>query len=349
METLRQIAHADVDFVIHAGDLFDSVRPSNLNIVFAYQALAGCQRERGGKPFFLIAGNHDSPRQRESGHILELFRSIPGMHVATDGVLQVENFKNYPSARVCLVPHPALSRDTLDEVRPSGAFEHNILVLHGFAHGVTKHPEQSYEFNEEWLFPSRWSYVALGDFHSPKWLGENIGYCGSTDYTSSNFWDELNEPKGWVEYDLRTRQRTFHEIHPRRAVNMPRIYCDGKSLEEVQAELESQIGTFGKDEPMVRQVLVGLRSDHRRFLIPIVRQLEKECLSYDLVVQEGQRDSETEAAETREQSKEARWSALIENSVLPLGLAKEDVHDHGLALIKAAEERMNPEAEDATA
>src|SRR5437762_456331 len=67
------------------------------------------------------------------------------------------------------------------------------------------------------LAASRWSYVALGHYHVHREIESNAFYSGSLDYTSVNTWGELVEEraakvgKGFVEYDLDSGTRTFHE------------------------------------------------------------------------------------------------------------------------------------------
>ena len=57
---------AKPDVVIHAGDLFDRVRPSNRAID---RALEGLHRlSQAGLPTIIVAGNHETPRLRETGH-----------------------------------------------------------------------------------------------------------------------------------------------------------------------------------------------------------------------------------------------------------------------------------------
>ena len=45
------------DLIIHAGDLFDSVRPNNRAITFAIQQILRLSKQ--GIPSVLIAGNHE--------------------------------------------------------------------------------------------------------------------------------------------------------------------------------------------------------------------------------------------------------------------------------------------------
>ena len=66
------------DLVLHAGDLFDSVRPSNRALSVVLEQLLRLSREK--IPVVLIAGNHSTPRLRETGSVFRLFEHIEGVH-----------------------------------------------------------------------------------------------------------------------------------------------------------------------------------------------------------------------------------------------------------------------------
>ena len=62
------------DLIIHAGDLFDSVRPNNRAITFAIDQILRISMEK--IPFLIIAGNHEHPKLKETGHIFSIFDHI---------------------------------------------------------------------------------------------------------------------------------------------------------------------------------------------------------------------------------------------------------------------------------
>jgi len=62
------------DIIIHAGDLFDNVRPNNRAISFAVDQLNRLSKKQ--IPTVLIAGNHEHPKLRETGHIFKVFDHI---------------------------------------------------------------------------------------------------------------------------------------------------------------------------------------------------------------------------------------------------------------------------------
>jgi exonuclease SbcD len=51
------------DVVLHAGDLFDSVRPTNRAITVAVQQILRLSKEK--IPFVVISGNHETPKLKE--------------------------------------------------------------------------------------------------------------------------------------------------------------------------------------------------------------------------------------------------------------------------------------------
>src|ERR1051325_11945722 len=65
-----------VDVVLHTGDLFDSVRPTNRALSFVMGELRRLHEAR--IPFIVISGNHEAPRLRETGAVLRLLEFIPG-------------------------------------------------------------------------------------------------------------------------------------------------------------------------------------------------------------------------------------------------------------------------------
>jgi len=62
------------DLIIHAGDLFDSVRPTNRAITAALHQIIRLSKEN--IPFVVISGNHETPRLKETGSIFRIFEHL---------------------------------------------------------------------------------------------------------------------------------------------------------------------------------------------------------------------------------------------------------------------------------
>ena len=71
------------DVFIHAGDFFDRVSPSNRAIVRARNGLY--RLSEAGINAVILAGNHETPRMVETGHVFRLLERIPNVYVLYDG------------------------------------------------------------------------------------------------------------------------------------------------------------------------------------------------------------------------------------------------------------------------
>ena len=85
------------DLIIHSGDLFDSVRPNNRAITFAIKQLIRISKAK--IPFVVIAGNHEHPKLKETGHIFSVFDHIeniyPGKQIELLKSAVIESFSEF--------------------------------------------------------------------------------------------------------------------------------------------------------------------------------------------------------------------------------------------------------------
>src|SRR4051794_826200 len=105
VKCLNGIEERDPEIVIHSGDFFHVVRPSNYSLIAAYKTLAKFQAKRTGNPFVIMGGNHDTPQSAESTNILRLFEDIEGVYVETETAKTIE----VGDASVLCVPHKSLA------------------------------------------------------------------------------------------------------------------------------------------------------------------------------------------------------------------------------------------------
>ncbi len=283
---LNAIAERDPDVVVHSGDLFHVVRPTNATIVAAYHALRDLQRRRGGKPFLLIGGNHDTPRTAESGNILRLFSTLPGVHLAAHAA-EVLDFPELDFEALC-VPFPALGMGV--EYVPTLGRRYSLLTLHGMASQAL--PDHA-QFDVEQTRHDRWSYVALGDYHVFQPYGANVCYSGSTDFTSSNIWEEIKAPKGWVWFDTDRGQLELVPLANRLVIDLPPIDASGLTPEEIEARMRENAVWSPDELPVVRQRIVNVHP-RVRGKIPRapIREFSARALSYQVHIQPPLPDSE---------------------------------------------------------
>ncbi len=246
---IAQILSRRPGLVIHAGDLFHTVRPSNRAIV---KALTGFkQLVDAGIPTVVISGNHSTPRLASSGSIFEALELI-GVKSAYRSEAVVFRFGDTAVHCIPHLPTEDHLRAVLGDVRPDPAARFNVLVMHG---GVRNAGERYSlgEFNEivvgrEALASlSGFDYIALGHYHKHLKVGANACYCGSTERFHTK---EAGYEKGFVEVDLASREITFCPVSCREIVQLAPINCTGlhppQIMEAISAALSSAAPLDGK-------------------------------------------------------------------------------------------------------
>lgn len=225
------------DLVLHAGDLFDGVRPSNRALAHALDGFL--KLSRAGIPVVAIAGNHEHPRMRETGSAFRLFEHLPGVHVAYKGQRETVTLAvRGKTVRVHAVPQCA-DNDTLAKealAAPTAESGLDILVLHGsvpslpaFAHA---------EFNELTLDTSWFTghdYVALGHHHGTQQVASNAWYCGAPDRVSIA---ESGQEKGFLDVALAPGQdptATFRPLPTRLYTDLPPVDAEGLGADAVRS------------------------------------------------------------------------------------------------------------------
>ncbi len=246
-ETLSRAAEIGPDLLLIAGDVFHTVRPSNAAIADAFRQFACFRAGAEGTRVVIIAGNHDSPRAAETGNILRLFEEIPGVHVVHQSARRLA-FPELRAAVLCL-PHNELIGESQPAIEPEPGVAFNILLAHAALEsakiklildlGVRR-------LRSDAIDPDEWSYVALGHYHVPRYteIAPNMCYSGGIERTSLNIWAEADQPKGFVEFDLETGHRTFHELEsPRTVIDLPPVQGHGLSATELDSAIESSLAS----------------------------------------------------------------------------------------------------------
>lgn len=343
---LDKIAERDPDLVIHSGDLFDKVRPSNATIVEAYTAVQRLQERRKGKPLVIIGGNHETPRTSESGNILNLFRGIEGVKVYTS----VEEFADIPElkAEILCVPWPALRANDDRPYQPSGKRPTKILTLHGLMQSeVPIHSNNLKGIDYAMLQAERWDYVALGDFHIHKRYAQNVAYAGSTDLTSSNIWSEIAESapkKGFVMYDTKSRSYEFVPIDGiRPTLDLPVIDATGLDTQELVEKLLRHFVWNPNDMPVVRQVVLNCHPQVKSKLpFKQLIELRRSALDYGLDIRTitASAAGEFSAAASLDDS----WRDFLKSAKVSPALKREDLEREGLALLQEVRSRAASES-----
>lgn len=236
-QAIDLILNIKPSFVLHAGDFFDTVRPPNRTINFAFDQLQ--RLSKAGIPTIIISGNHSSPRMTVSGSIFESFKHFNNIYPIHNGV-----YENIHLNGVVIhgIPHCSTEEDmrrNISAVKPVKS-KHNILMTHA---GIVQTDYQTGEFNEQKiplqvLQKDQFNYVALGHYHLfGKVNGShNTFYSGSTERLGFKY---AGKEVGIVEVDLDTFKPKLLSLQVRPMIKLTPINCKGLTPIEITKKLES--------------------------------------------------------------------------------------------------------------
>ncbi len=241
-QVIEAILQEKPDFVVHAGDLFQTPRPNNRAIRIA---LEGIQKlGEAGIPFVVVAGNHSTPRIRQTGSIFESLALFDHVYAAYQN--RYEKFTLGTCAIHC-IPHCSLSEEleaAYQAFEPDPQASYQILVTHGAWREATGELIGSVgEFNEQFLenplekMGVEFDYIALGHYHKHMAVRPFAVYSGSTERTSFN---EIGYSSGYIRVDLARRQWEYVAIHSRPMVGIGPVMCEGLSATEIYERLTEE-------------------------------------------------------------------------------------------------------------
>jgi DNA repair protein SbcD/Mre11 len=275
------------DVVVHAGDLFDSSRPSPRAIV---EALNGFGKLRDADiPTVVIAGNHSTPRFRSGGSVFEILREF-GIRAIWS---EPETLRINGIALHC-VPHEPQAEQLLDDIRSlklDAKADANVLVLHAGLEGVR---QDYHEVNEIALAPEEltkgeFDYVALGHLHKFNAPQVNAAYAGSLERLD---FGDADGDKGLVEVDLNAGagSNDFLRLHPiaTRPMLDLMVPCEGLSPVEVLEALTTATEGAALDGAVVRVRFDSIQRDVYHALdLAAVEELFEPCLHVVRVIGRG--------------------------------------------------------------
>ena len=238
---IARILDIKPDAVIHAGDLFDSVRPTNRAISVALDGLI--RLSEAGIPTVLIAGNHETPRLRETGSVFRLFshlKNIYPIYRARPETVELGDLGVYA------VPHSSQDgamADGLSKYHFPDDVRYRVMTVHAGVSGMKAFKTGS--FNEQ-LVPSgciprqNVDYVALGHYHEECQVEDRAYYSGSTERLS--FAEANHERKGFLQIDLdRADDPDFISIPTREMVDLPLLDCSSVSPDAINRTIMERV------------------------------------------------------------------------------------------------------------
>ena len=278
-----------VDLLLHAGDLFDSVRPNNRAITIALKQFL--RLSENNIHLVIISGNHEQPKLQETGHIFQLFDHITHVHPVYNEVYEkIELIIDDETVVIhCLPQINILDRfqEQIDRIEKDGNADYNFFLAHGSIQGIKEFSMN--EFNEMMLpkqyLSTLFDYVALGHYHTYTEINDHAFYAGSIEPLS---FSEANEKHGCIELAIQPQliQSTFKSFQIRPLIDTPSIECVGKSVEEIMNQI---ITTVTKIEPEGKIFRINLKHilshQYRSLDYRTIRQYCSGALHYEIQAQ----------------------------------------------------------------
>lgn len=274
------------DLIIHAGDLFDSVRPNNRAITFAIEQIIRLSKE--GIPFVVIAGNHEHPKLKETGHIFRIFDHIDQAYPIYNAKYETLSLKiNKEKITIHAVPQFESKKqfdEELKKIKADSNSDYNIFLSHGAVTGIKEFSMN--EFNEL-IIPTKiiekdFDYIALGHYHKYTKLSNNAFYSGSTERFA---FADAEDKKGFIELELGKgkSKHTFVELKNRPMIDQKPIKCSDLGLEEIMKKIKQTIKDIEPKGKTFRLVLEDIPSNVYRGLdFGEIRKMSSEAVHFEI-------------------------------------------------------------------
>jgi DNA repair exonuclease SbcCD nuclease subunit len=287
-----------IDLVLHSGDLFDSVRPTNRAIAWTLNQLL--RLSRAGIRVVVISGNHETPKLKETGHVFRLFEHLPNIFPIYKGEYEQLRFSNQgEEVLIHAIPHcstQAALKGNLEKLAPEQGVS-NLLLLHGGVIGLKEFRKG--DFNEQ-LIPTRylsnkWDYIALGHYHKHVEVQPNAYYSGSTERFS--FAEALNEP-GFIDLQLKDGKPSKRFIPLKsRPMLTQEIECKGLEPLAINRLIEQRLKEIGWKGKILRFGLNNIsRESYRAMDFNQLKRLSPDALYLELKPQMEARLGEIKSA-----------------------------------------------------
>jgi DNA repair protein SbcD/Mre11 len=324
---------AKPDLVLHSGDLFDSVRPSNRALSLALEQLLRFSESE--IPVVLIAGNHSTPKLRETGSVFRLFDHLKDIHPVYQG-----EYERLEIGEVTIHALPHCEQETM--IKELSKFSptkkgYNLGMLHAGVSSLRMF--RMGEFNES-IVPSSMlrtdlDYFALGHYHNHCYVTKNAFYAGSTERLS---FAEAGESKGFVLIDLAKRKQEFKMLHSRPMIDLPNI--DARTLDAVslRSEIASSLQSADLEGKLVRMQIKCLPSSlYKSIDFHWLRSLTSSALHFEPKLDLLPENASVQSFGSSIDSLEKEWISFLESH--PVERAnKERIRERGLHYLQEAEE-----------
>jgi DNA repair exonuclease SbcCD nuclease subunit len=235
---INDIINARPDAVVHAGDLFDTVKPKTKAYTTVLEAL---ERLRAADiPLIIIAGNHSMTKTRYTTSPYEVLTYHPGqIKAAYKFRYEKEEIGDTVFHLLPNMLRPEDYRTEFEKIELSKTHK-NVLVTHGLATQIKDKRLATVAEHEldGTILSDRFDYIALGHYHRQSQVTDNAWYSGSTEYLT---YGEIKDEKGGLIVDT-GRHTVEHLDLPKTPMKeLGTIACEGVHPSDITDEIISRV------------------------------------------------------------------------------------------------------------
>ncbi|MGA2121496.1 MAG: DNA repair exonuclease [Methanoregula sp.] len=248
------------DVLVHAGDLFDTVKPKTKAYTTVLEALE--RLHAAGIPLVIIAGNHSMVKTRYTTSPFEVL-TYHKSQITAAYKFRYEKIELGDTV-FHLIPNMLRVEDyrtAFDEIELSSSCN-NVLVTHGLATQIKDKRLATVAEHEldGTILSENFDYIALGHYHRQCQVTDNAWYSGSTEFLT---YGEIADEKGGLVVDPGRHEIRYLALPKTPMVDLGTIKCQGVHPGDITEEIIGRVTQKCLPQYAMAQVtLDGLSREH---------------------------------------------------------------------------------------
>jgi DNA repair exonuclease SbcCD nuclease subunit len=260
LKAVDEIIQQKPGVLVHAGDLFDTVKPKTRAYTTVLEALE--RLHAAGIPVIIIAGNHSMVKTRYTTSPYEVLGYHPSQ-VTAAYKFRYEKFE-WQDTVFHLIPNMLRVEDyrvAYDQIELSKNHI-NVLVTHGLATQIKDKRLATVAEHEldSTILSENFDYIALGHYHRQCQITDNAWYSGSTEFLT---YGEIKDEKGGLIVDPAKHEVRHLDLPRTPMADLGTIKCAGVHPGDITDEIISRVQQKCLPQYAMAQVtLDGMSREH---------------------------------------------------------------------------------------
>jgi DNA repair protein SbcD/Mre11 len=238
LAAIDTIIQDKADALVHAGDLFDTVKPKTKAYTTVLEAFN--RLSEAGIPVIIIAGNHSMTKTRYTTSPYEVL----AYHPAKITIAYKFRYEKHEIGDTVfhLLPNMLRVEDyrtEFDKIEISPSHK-NVLVTHGLATQIKDKRLATVAEHEldSTILSESFDYIALGHYHRQSQITDNAWYSGSTEFLT---YGEIRDTKGGLVVNTATHEVKHLELPRTPMADLGTIACEGVHPGDITDEIIGRV------------------------------------------------------------------------------------------------------------